>query len=434
MNNHEQQRLQEEVQRLRSAITELTVLNDLAIAASTSSEVDEMLDIIVKKTVKAVKAEQGAIQLVTPDKDTPLQTLIRQKDRESRVLTYKVGTSITGWVLLHQQPLKIDNLSEDTRFSPSEQERQDIKSVLCVPIRFKAELIGLLTVTNKHQGAAFDDGDLRLISIIAAQSGQLIRNSQLQAEALEKKRMQRELELARKIQDKLLPKGVPATKALNIASFFKAADEVSGDYFDYFDLGEERIGIGIADVSGHGVAPALMMSMLKGVLHAILKKFQSPSQVLTEMNAVLGKTMPWDMFATMAFLVFDLKKNVLTLSNAGHNPLLIYVHKKQACEALVFKGMALGLTPKAQFEETEIALEPEDTFVLYTDGITESFSDTQEMFEEARLIKAVEEVGHLDATAIVEHIKGQVQQFTGAAAQSDDMALIVVKIKRQDLT
>ncbi|MEK6571705.1 MAG: GAF domain-containing protein, partial [Bacteroidota bacterium] len=212
--------LESEVRRLKSAVEELIVLNDLAVAAGKTLEVSDMLDLIVEKSIKAVKAEQGSILLVTEEKDAPLKTLIRQADQRSRMMTYRVGSHITGWVLTYQQPLLIEDLATDQRFKTSDQERKDIRSVLCVPIRFQAKLIGILMVTNKKTLEPFSSDDLRLLSIIAAQSGQFIRNSQLQEETLQKKRMEQALAMAREMQISLLPKKVPETKSLEIHSYF----------------------------------------------------------------------------------------------------------------------------------------------------------------------------------------------------------------------
>ncbi len=315
--------LETEIRRLKSAVEELIVLNELAVATGTTLEVEKMLDIIVEKSIKAVKAEQGSILLVPEEKDAPLKTLIRQQDQRSRLMTYKVGSHITGWVLKCKQPLMIENLSTDLRFNATEQERKEIKSVLCVPIQLQAKLIGILMVTNKKTHEPFNTDDLRLLSIIAAQSGQFIRNSQLQEEALQKKRMEQQLAVAREIQMSLLPKKVPETKSLGISSYFNPADEVGGDYYDYFLLGEQ-IGIVVADVSGHGPSAALVMTMVKGILHSISQKFESTDRILSEVNSILSRIAPTEMFVTMMFLVFDLKKNLLRYSSAGHS--------RRACE------------------------------------------------------------------------------------------------------
>ncbi len=425
----ENARLQREVERLKSAVDELTVLNDLAISASSSIEVDQMLDLIVEKSIKAVKAEQGSILLVTEQADAPLKTLVRQQDQRSRLLTYRVGTHITGWVLKHQQPLMVEDLSRDERFRPTEQELKEIRSVLCVPIRHKAKIIGILMVTNKKTFAPFSESDLRLLSIIAAQSGQLIRNSQLQQEALERKRLQHELEMARKIQLNLVPKSSPRFAALEIASYFDPAEEVGGDYFDYFKLGEEQLGIVLADVSGHGASAALIMTMAKGILHSITHKFESCDETLAEMNAILNSIIPKEMFVTMLFLVFNLKQRVLRFSNAGHNPVLYCHGPGGQCEMLELPGPALGLTDMSVYQEREVALQSGDVFMIYTDGITEAFNAAGEMFEEARLMAAVREVRQADAASVVQQVKKRIQEFVGSAKQSDDMAMIVAKVQ-----
>jgi sigma-B regulation protein RsbU (phosphoserine phosphatase) len=420
--------LESEIHRLKSAVEELTVLNDLAIAAGKSLEVDQMLDIIVEKSIKAVKAEQGSIMLVTEQQEAPLKTLVRQADQRSRLLTYKVGINITGWVLKHQQPLMIENLSTDSRFQTTEQERKEIKSVLCVPIRFQARLLGILMVTNKKTFEPFHADDLRLLSIIAAQSGQLIRNSQLQQETLEKKRLEQELAMAREIQLGLLPKGFPKTASLEISSYFNPADEVSGDYYDYFYLGPDKIGMVLADVSGHGASAALLMTMVKGILHAITQNFASTDRVLAEMNAILDHVMPRDKFVTMMFLVFDLPNRLMHYSSAGHNPLLFYESRSRSTRMVELRGPALGLSRLSVFKEKEIALNQGDLFLIYTDGVTEAFNQQGEMFEETRLIQAVEEAVSEPAGKIIAHVNNKLRAFTDKARQADDVAMIAVKV------
>lgn len=420
--------LQSEIDRLKSAMDELTILNDLAVTASTSLEVDQMLDVIVEKSIKALKAEQGSILLTTQQPDSPLKTLIRQADRHSRMMTYKVGANISGWVLKYQQPLLIENLATDTRFQTTEQERKEIKSVLCVPIRFKSELLGLLMVTNKRLPEVFTAGDLRLLSIIAAQSGQLIRNSQLQAEALEKKRLEHELRLARDIQLRLLPQKLPATKRLDMAAYFNPADEVGGDYFDYFQIGDEKVGVVMADVSGHGTAAALMMTMVKGILHTLTQRFDSPRQVLAEVNAMLGFMAPPEVFVTMTFLLFDMHENTLRYSNAGHNPLLYHNSQTKSCGMMELAGPALGISKMAVFQEKEIALHAGDLLMIYTDGVTEALNESGQMFQESGLLEMASSMMSESASKIIEHAKRKLFEFRGRAVQHDDVALIALKI------
>ncbi len=421
-------RLQKEVERLKSAVDELTVLNELAIAAGRASELDEMLDLIVEKSIKAVKAEQGSILLVTEQKDKPLQTLIRQADHSGRLMAYRVGTHITGWVLKHRQPLLVDHLAEDERFKTTLKEQEDIRSILCVPIWLKAKIIGVLMVTNKKTETPFTPDDLRLLSIIAAQSGQLIRNSQLQTEAHEKRRLENELDLARKMQQSLLPEKNPQSPGMDLASYFLPADAVGGDYFDFFDLGDQKTGIVIADVSGHGPSAALVMTMIKGILQSITLNYTSADRGLGEINSILSRTLPPELFVTMLFLVIDIREKVLYYSNAGHNPFLFYRGSDDSLKMIEVKGCALNVSPNYDYQLHKSALNSGDQIFIYTDGVTESVNGDEEMFQMERMMSAVKISARESAGMVIESVKKELRRFTGDAAQADDMAMIAIKI------
>ena len=421
--------LEKEVQRLKTAVEELTVLNELAIAASSALEVDQILDIIMQKSVKAVQAEQGSIMLVTPNQDSPLQTLIRHKDFSGSLQSYKVGSFITGWVLKNNQPLIIENLADDERFHVTEEEIKDVRTVLCVPIILKGKIIGILTMTNKKTGEPFNANDMRLLSIIAAQSGQLIRNSQLQVESIEKKRLEHELQMAQQIQQSLLPEKEPTIQNLDIASYFNPTDAVGGDYYDYIIFDDQKIGVVIADVSGHGPSAALVMTMMKGILHSITHKFVSADQTLMELNSIVNRIVPPEVFVTMMFLIFDLKENVLRFSNAGHNPLLFYNGRTKSCIPLVLAGCALNLQNETEYSLKEIPLNKDDIFFIYTDGAIEATNDKMEMFEISRLITSIEEASEEQAQKLINFIKEKVSEFAGDKSQEDDIVLIAIKIK-----
>ncbi len=421
--------LELEIQRLRSAVDELTLLNELALAASSSLEVDQILETIVKKSVKSVKAEQGAIMLVTARSESPLKTLIRKEDNSEIQSGYRVSASITGWVLKNKQPLFIEDLEKDPRFNLSDKEKGEIRSILCVPILSKGNIIGVLTMTNKKEEEAFSQNDLRLLSIIAAQSGQLIINSELQLQAVEKKRLEHQLDLARDIQNKLLPEQHPVSELYEIASYFQPADIVGGDYYDFFQTREGQLGVVIADVSGHGVPAALVMTLLKGALHASAYDFRSPEMVLNQVNEILSTLIPQEMFITMQILVIDVVKKNLQIANAGHNPLLHYSKEDKKCHMIEWPGCGLNLLPGYEYNCTNIELNSGDVIVIYTDGITEAFDAHSEMYDISRLCDAVENSNHQSAKSIIHHIRNDLDTFVAGTGQEDDQVLIVVKIK-----
>jgi signal transduction histidine kinase/AraC-like DNA-binding protein len=180
------QELEKEVARLKTSVEELRLLNDIAVSASKETDVDLMLNVIVKKSIKALDAEQSSILLVTKNPKDPFKTIIRQDDRSSLKHTYHVGEHITGWVLLNKEALVIEDLSKDKRFHSSEDEKKDIHSVLCVPIWFEGNIIGVMMAINKKNNKLFSKNDLTLFSIISVQAGQLIKNLELQRETFRK--------------------------------------------------------------------------------------------------------------------------------------------------------------------------------------------------------------------------------------------------------
>lgn len=333
--------LEKEIERLKSAVEELSVLNKLALAVGSSINPDTVLNTIVHEAVKAVKAEQGSIKLLTPTEERPLQTLIRQRNEEvGPQRAYQLDAAITGWVIKNKRALKIDDLERDGRFKLDEQAKQGIHSVLCVPIWLQARLLGLLMVINKKDRQSFTDGDLRLLSIIAAQSGQLIHNAQLQQQSLEKDYLERELELARQIQLDMLPKQKPQINGLEIASYFAPARFVGGDYYDFVQVSENQLLLIMADVSGHGPSAALIMTLLKGVIRSIVTGEVISSQMMQKINQIINQIIPPEIFITLQLVFFDLKKKQLMYGNAGHNPLLFYSDKMGHCQPVEVRSCA----------------------------------------------------------------------------------------------
>ena len=177
------EQLESELNGFRSAVEELKILNEIAVAAGKASNIDQTLNIIVQKIIKTVEAEQGLIYLVTPQKDV-FKTFIKQDDTSTLKHSYQISTNITGWVLLNEKPLLIENLSKDNRFNSTEEEKRVINSVLCSPIWFEGKIIGIILMINKRNKKSFSENELTLLSIIAVQAGQIIKNSQMQREAM----------------------------------------------------------------------------------------------------------------------------------------------------------------------------------------------------------------------------------------------------------
>jgi len=249
----------------------------------------------------------------------------------------------------------------------------------------------------------------------------------------EKQRLDDELRIAREIQKSLLPVRPPQMPGLSIADLCEPAREVGGDYYDFFDLGPNRLGVLMADVSGKGTSAALYMAELKGLMLLLSQTETSPCRLLVAVNRLLAEHLDARSFITMTYAVVDLEAGTLTHARAGHTPLVAVTGGKS--EVLLPSGMVLGVRlpgSGAMFEsllqEHTRAIAPGDLIVLYTDGITEAMDVTGELFGEAALAGVLAAHYELDAPAIRERVLREVRAFVGEAEQHDDMTMVVLKV------
>ena len=275
---------------------------------------------------------------------------------------------------------------------------------------------------------SFDDTDHLLLNALARQAHAAIENDYLQERAVEMEKVKKEMAIAAAIQRDLVPKSDPENKYLEIASLFKPADAVGGDYFDYFERNDNKLGLAIADVSGHGTPAALVMTMMKGIVHSITHDYRSTNETLEEVNAIVSGIIPPDIFITMQFLMFDLADRSMSIANAGHNPVLHYVKSEKKCRQIEVRGCALNVMAGIQYTNMKVALNPGDYILVYTDGINEAHNKNEEMFGISRIVEAVEKNGALPAKKLIDHIHQEIFAFTGNVPQADDMLIIAVKI------
>ncbi|HEX6973301.1 MAG TPA: SpoIIE family protein phosphatase, partial [Vicinamibacterales bacterium] len=256
--------------------------------------------------------------------------------------------------------------------------------------------------------------------------------------AAEKKRLEEELRIARQIQMSLLPRGPLDVPGLAITALCVPAREVGGDYYDFFPLPNDRLGVLIADVSGKGTSAALYMAELKGVVLALSQRYESPRDLLIEVNRIIAENLDSRSFITVTYAVIDTRAGVMTYCRAGHTP-LIYLSsasKTTPARVLVPNGMVLGLHIDGAaekfaelLEEDRIELATGDVIVLFTDGITEAMNAESDLFGETRLSRIVEEHGHLESGELRERILREIESFVGGADQHDDMTMILLKVE-----
>jgi sigma-B regulation protein RsbU (phosphoserine phosphatase) len=259
----------------------------------------------------------------------------------------------------------------------------------------------------------------------------------LQTEA-EKKRLEEELRIARQIQMSLLPPGPLLVPGLEVTALCVPAREVGGDYYDFLLLGDRRVGVLIADVSGKGTSAALYMAELKGLVLSLSHIYQSPKDLLIEVNRIISDNLDSRSFITMTYAVIDLEAGTVTYARAGHTPMIYLPAQPAGSEAQVLapSGLVVGLRLDGiqkkfveLLEEQTIRIGPGDVIVLYTDGVTEAMNVDSDLFGDARLSRIIEEHGHLDSSELRERILREVEAFVGPADQHDDMTMILIKIE-----
>ena len=258
-------------------------------------------------------------------------------------------------------------------------------------------------------------------------------------QAEEKRRLEEELRIARKIQMSLLPSGPVTFPGLVVTAMCRPAREVGGDYYDFMPLGDHRLGVIVADVSGKGTSAAFYMAELKGLIQSMSRIYQSPKRLLMEVNRVLSANLLDNRtFITMIYAVVDLGARTVTYVRAGHTPLIFVPadgHPPRRSQVLMPDGLVVGLHLEgieekfaALLEERTLEIAVGDLLVLYTDGITEAMNEESDLFGEERLSRLLEEQAHLSTEELREQILGGVEAFVGGAEQHDDMTLVLLRI------
>jgi len=296
------------------------------------------------------------------------------------------------------------------------------------PIKTKGVTHGIL-VAAKASGQTFTLEDLSAIETFSDYASVAIENSRLLEESIEKERLEKELDVAREIQRKILPLKAPAVPNLQIASVFIPAFEVGGDYYDFFKISESKLGFVIADVSGKGISAAFIMAEIKGIFESLSKTMETPKEILIKANEILWHTLDSKTFVSAAYGYFDLNEKKLTFARAGHCPL--YLLRNDQSQVVKPSGLGLGLSEKNYFienlEEYSIDLQNNDTIVLYTDGVTEAKNDLLEDFGDKQFLKILQSNVSLNAEELSNKIIHEISVFSSGHEQYDDITLVIFK-------
>ena len=418
--------MEEELARLRAAVGELSFLNALAQQIGALHSSAEIIETIVRRALRAVGAEQGVITLVDRTGEDPMKTLVRQMGSGLSANLFHFHQSLLGWMLLHKQPLLINDPASDTRFQGVEWD-VSVRSLLSAPLMIKAEAIAVLTVYNKNAPEGFTADDQRLLSIIAAQSAQVVENARLYEEEKTLLRLRSEMDIAADIQRDMWPRQAPHIPGYEIVGRSLPAEQVGGDYFDYLDLGTMRWGLAIGDVSGKGMPAALYMAVCRGLLRALAGGHPEPHDCITELNRIACEDSTSSVFITLFYSVLHAASGRLTYCSGGHNLPVLIPADGEVRLLDRSPGMLVGVMPGITFDSFTMHLAPGDTLVMYTDGVTEATDADEEMYGEERFLALLEECRGCGAADIGNRIFDAVASFAGTRQQSDDVTVVVLR-------
>ena len=348
-----------------------------------------------------------------------------------RLHTINAGEGILGRAWQTPAPVCVNEFSEAPELAKLRNSSFGASSVMVAPLLYAKQNMGVLALANSRMGSPFSQNDFVVFKSIAEQSAFALYNAIIYSEANEKKRLDHDLQIARDIQRILLPAEAPSVKGFEIAGLNVPARQVSGDYFDYVKIDDERLGIAIADVSGKGVPASLIMAICRSVLRSQAIGNPSPADVLKKVNRQLYPDIKEDMFISMAYLVLDHTRGTVTQARAGHDAPLLYKKETQAVTRLKTPGMVVGIDSGDVFDRltTDVAveLEPGDCILLYTDGITEALDSEGNEFGLERTTEAVRSVAKEGAQALVNRLIDDLRNFVGSTPQNDDITLIVIR-------
>jgi len=320
---------------------------------------------------------------------------------------------------------------EPSMTEPDRARLHQLESQLLLPLAFKEKLIGFMSLSSKQSEEPYSKSDLQLLQSVAMQTGLALENSQLTqaiaSEVAQRERMNRELEIAREVQERLFPQSYPAMAGLDYAGKCRPALGVGGDYYDFLELPDGSLGIGIGDVSGKGIPAALLMASLQASLRGQTISGQPDlAKLMTNVNKLIFDTSPSNRYATFFYGQYDPATRLLTYVNGGHNPPMIF--RDGEVLRLEEGGPVVGLFKPSRYTQASIQMASGDVIVLFTDGISEAMNITDEEWDEERLTASVRACWPRPAIEMIDCLMRDADTFVAGAPQHDDMTIMIVKV------
>ncbi|MCK5879247.1 MAG: SpoIIE family protein phosphatase [Holophagae bacterium] len=426
--------LRSQVAMLKKSLGELSVLNDIATAISSTLSLDDVLDLIAKKCVHHIGVEQAAVFLVDKTgEDDALKTRVRHSRSTQKFVQFRLDDQLTGWMLTHRIPLMLNDISEEDAFLSPTLRKHNISNLLAIPLIVRGEITGLIALFNKKKNQKFSENDQSLLTVIASESAQIIESSRLWEEERKLIHLQEELKTSERIQRSLLPAEIPAMDMYDISVNMISAKEIGGDYYDFIQTGSDHWILCVGDISGKGLPAALLMANLQATVRG--ESLYGHPDVCTRIADInrrfFNNTTP-EKYATLFYGTLNTTDHSFEFVNAGHDKGLLLAPEQPP--ALLSTGnLAVGFFEDADFNKKTVHFNPGSILALYSDGIVEAQNEKGEEFGMERLLQQLTSHADTSAKQLTDSVFSAVRTFTGSAPQYDDMTLMIIQRRRNQV-
>ncbi len=428
----------------------LRLLYELGCAFAARLDLGELTALVLEKCREVLDAEAASILLHDPTTDELYFPYVADENaevtRRLAAIRFPADRGIAGQVLRSGASVRIDDTAADARFYGGVDQRTGrvTRNLLCAPLQCRQGTIGVVQVINRRGNAAFGADDLRFLDALAGSIAVAIENARFYAQlkeqvaALERAvhehnqliALRRELDLAREIQESILPRTFPPFPTRSDIDLFAAmvpAQEVGGDFYDFFFIGPHRLGAIIADVSGKGIAAALFMAMSRTLVKSVALEGVAPEECLRRVNHLLCLDNGSEMFVSLFYAVLDTRNGEVTYANGGHNPPVV-VRASGIVEPLPSTGgVVLGALSDSCYAAGATRLQRGDGLFLYTDGVTEAMNSAGDLFTVERLHALLAGQAGAGAEDMVRQVVDDVRRHAAGAPQSDDITVLALK-------
>jgi sigma-B regulation protein RsbU (phosphoserine phosphatase) len=423
----------------REAYNAERILTELSENVRTMVETQPLLETVSSRISESLHVPRVAVFLQRADEYVPAHAL---GYAEAPDVSFRRDAAVVEQMHAGREPLSVYLDDQDSwvyrTAGIDDEERAALGRLgtqLLLPISVKQNLPGFISLGVKQSEEPYSSNDLRLLATVANQTGLALENSQLTAaiaqEVAQRERMNREVEIAKEVQERLFPQELPRVDGLDYCGACRPALGVGGDYYDFLALPGGKLGIAIGDVSGKGIPAALLMASLQASLRGqTINGAEDLSLVMSNINRLVFDASPTNRYATFFYAQYDPVTRQLAYVNAGHNPPVVLRKQDHGWQTMRLEagGAVIGLLPGIPYQQTTLTMEPGDTFLGFTDGISEAMNTAEEEWGEDQLVATTKSCDGMSAAKILQRIVSAADGFAGDAKQHDDMTLIIVRV------